>query len=273
MEGSRVSSLGLVDTTLRDGEQTAGIAFSVKEKIEIARMLDQMGIQVIEAGTPIMGVLEQKAICGILESGLSCQVVTWNRILEKDVAASIQCGATFVHLSAPVSDLMIFYKLGKDRKWIIEQLRRTIYYAASRGCVVSVGAEDASRADEGFMLEFARVAKQEGAIRLRYADTVGILDPFAVYDRLSRLVPLTGIPIDFHAHNDFGLATANVLAAVRAGVGFVSTTVNGIGERAGNAALEQVLNVLNLWYNIDTGVGNSNLVEVCRLVAKATTDN
>ncbi len=261
---------GIVDTTLRDGEQAAGIAFSGAEKLQIARLLDQMGVPILEVGTPAMGILEQEAICSIRQAGLNCQLVSWNRILEADIKASLACEVKLVHLSAPVSDIMIYSKLRHDRSWVIDQLRRSVYFAVSQGCTVSVGAEDASRADTGFLQEFAAAAREEGAVRLRYADTVGILDPFAVRERLTRLVTGVEIPVEFHGHNDFGLATANTLAAWLTGASWVSVTVNGIGERAGNAALEEVVMGLSDLYRVDMNLDPAGINEVCRFVAKAS---
>lgn len=229
-----MKTLKIVDTTLRDGEQAPGVAFRPEEKLYIARMLDLMGVDVIEAGTPAMGEDEQKAIASIKSLGLKALINTWNRMLVCDVNASLACGVKDIHLSAPVSDIHINYKLLKSRKWVLDCTRRTIEYAVNCGCNVTVGAEDASRADPAFLEEFALVCRESGARRLRYADTVGVMEPFGVYERLSRLIFASGMEIEYHGHNDFGLATANALAAVRAGVVYVNTTVGGMGERAGN---------------------------------------
>lgn len=229
-----MKTVKILDTTLRDGEQAPGVAFDLKEKLIIARMLDLMGVAVIEAGTPAMGSDEQEIIASINSLGLKALVTTWNRITVSDVNASLACGVKDIHLSAPVSDLQIKYKLGKSRRWVLDCTRSTLEYAGNYGCRVTVGAEDASRADPDFLEEFALVCRDAGARRLRFADTVGFMEPFGVYERLSRLIAASGMEVEFHGHNDFGLATANALAAVRAGVVYVNTTVGGIGERAGN---------------------------------------
>jgi len=261
---------GIVDTTLRDGEQTAGIVFSPGEKVEIARMLDQAGVQVIEAGIPAMGDIEQDAVREIVALGLNSQVTTWNRLTISDLKASIECGVKHVHISAPVSDLHIHYKLGKTRRWVMDSLCRAIRYAQDHGCQVSVGAEDASRADPGFLIRFAQLAEAEGAIRLRLADTVGILDPFTAFELTSTLTKESGLDLEIHTHNDFGMATANALAAIQGGAVWVSTTVNGIGERAGNTPLEELVLALQCLYRQDTGIQTYFLEPLCHYVAKAS---
>lgn len=254
MEGIKI-----VDTTLRDGEQTPGVAFSKAEKLQLARLLDQAGVDEIEVGIPAMGEYEQQSIREIVQAGLRAQILTWNRLVVADIQASIKCGASFVHLSAPVSDLHLEYKLGKSRSWLLDTLPRAIQYAQDFGCAVSVGAEDASRADQQFVAEFAEVAYSAGAQRLRYADTVGVLDPFSTRENICFLQENTKIPIEIHAHNDFGMALANSLAAIKAGVQFVSTTINGMGERAGNASLIDLMRVLEELYRQETKIDSALL--------------
>lgn len=259
----------IVDTTLRDGEQAAGIAFTAAEKIAIAKMLDQAGVAQIEAGIPAMGREEQEVIRAIVSLGLKARILTWNRLCLSDIKASKDCGVKFIHISAPVSDIHIQYKLRKNRAWVLENLKRAVRCARAAGCAVSVGAEDASRADFDFLVRFARVARQEGAERLRYADTLGILDPFTACERVKRLVDAAGLDIEIHAHNDFGMATANTLAAVKGGARFISTTVNGIGERAGNAPMEEVTMAMKKLFNLDLGLDSSHFPALSEFVAKA----
>ncbi|WP_346354115.1 homocitrate synthase [Azotosporobacter soli] len=233
--------LEIVDTTLRDGEQAAGIVFNATEKLAIAKALDQAGIAWIEAGTPAMGEEEQDAMRLLLAASLRATIIAWNRAVKQDILDSISCGCSFLHISVPISELHIRHKFGKERNWVLEQLQRSIMLARSFGCDVSVGAEDASRAEAQDFLQVAELAAKLGAKRIRYADTIGRLDPLTTYLRLCEIVPNCPLPIEFHAHNDFGLATANTLAAAQAGVAFASTTVSGLGERAGNAALEELV--------------------------------
>jgi len=264
-----VKDIRIVDTTLRDGEQAAGIAFNGEEKILIAKMLDRVGVSEIEAGIPAMGIDEQKTISEILALGLKARVLTWNRLKMEDIKASLDCGANFVHISAPVSDIQIGYKLQKSREWVLENLKKVVHFARERGCQVSVGAEDASRAEFSFVARFAETARDVGAERLRYADTLGVLNPFTARDRVVNLIEATGVEIEFHAHNDFGMATANTLAAIRGGAGLISTTVNGIGERAGNASMEEVERALEKLYSCPIGLNIHLLPVLSLIVARA----
>lgn len=227
------------DCTLRDGEQAAGVVFSLEERLEIARALDACGVHQIEAGIPAMGPAERRAVAALVALGLRARLSTWNRARVEDVAQALECGADIIHVSVPVSDLHLARKLGWSRRQAHREAVRAASFALARGVEVTVGFEDASRADPAFVASLARDLASLGVSRVRFADTVGALDPFSTYERVSRLVAC-GVAVEFHGHNDFGLATANTLAAIRAGAGWVSTTVTGLGERAGNAALEEV---------------------------------
>ncbi|MEW6530915.1 MAG: homocitrate synthase [Thermodesulfobacteriota bacterium] len=268
-ESLPISPVRIVDTTLRDGEQASGVAFSAAEKSNIARMLDELGVDEIECGIPAMGRAEQLAIQEIVQSDLGARIITWNRGVISDIEASLGCGVSAVAISLPVSDLQISYKLGKTRNWVLRRLRETVEFAKKEGLYVCAGAEDASRADENFVVEFARVAQDSGADRLRFSDTVGCLDPFQVHEKVDSLRACIELPIEIHAHNDFGLATGNAMAGVRAGAEFVSATVLGLGERAGNAALEEVVMALKHIYGLDDGLRVAVLPALCRYVSCA----
>jgi homocitrate synthase NifV len=260
----------IVDTTLRDGEQAAGVEFTVKEKVKIARLLADAGVQEIEVGTPAAGKIEKDAVRKIVEQGLSGRLIGWNRAIKEDIDASIGCGLDAVAISLPVSDLQIKYKLKKSRRFVIEQLKRAIGYAKSRKLYVIVGAEDASRADFGFLAEYVKTIEKEGGERFRFCDTVGIMDPFRLFDVLTRISKIVKIDLEVHTHNDFGLATANALAGIRAGAKFVDTTVIGLGERAGNAGLEEVVLSLSEIYKIDAGITIKKLPAIARFVSSAS---
>lgn len=233
-------SVIFLDTTLRDGEQAPGVSFTKKEKLEIAKMLDRLGVGIIEAGIPATGRYEMDCISAMLQLGLRAKILAWNRLSLPDIQKSLDCGARHIHIAVPVSDLHITKKLGKTREWVLYHTQKMVTYCVEKGCSVSVGAEDASRADTGFLLRFYETAVSEGACRLRYADTVGIQDPFTAHEAIRQVYEHTGADIDYHGHNDFGMSTANAYAAFRAGANVISCSINGLGERAGNTPLEEI---------------------------------
>lgn len=259
------------DTTLRDGEQTAGVVFSKRDKIMIASMLDSIGVQELECGIPAMGKEEREGIKALVNLGLNARLITWNRAVIPDIQSSIDCGISAVDISLSVSDIMIQNKIRKSREWVKEQLRIALGFAKQHGLYVSVGGEDASRADMGFLAELMRIAVEMGGDRFRFCDTLGIMDPFSMYDRVRALrEAVPELPIEVHTHNDFGMATANTIAGIRAGASFANTTVNGLGERAGNAALEEVVMGLKHASGIDTGIATHRFRELSLFVAKAS---
>ncbi|MDA8119853.1 homocitrate synthase [Acidiferrobacter thiooxydans] len=263
-------TVGINDTTLRDGEQTAGVVFSAEEKIAIACALDQAGIAEMEVGIPILGPEERETIRAIGALGLRARPMVWARMCPADLDAASLCGNVLVHLSIPVSDIHIQRKLKRSHAWVLKTVTRFVGMAVDRGMRVSVGAEDASRADPDFLCRVAEVAQKAGAWRLRFADTLGVLDPFTTRERIGALVRHTDLPIEMHAHDDLGLATANTLAAVLAGARYVNTTVNGLGERAGNASLEEVVLALHVIYRRTTGIDMTQLPAISGLVGQAS---
>ncbi len=260
----------IVDTTLRDGEQTAGVVFANEEKVRIAKLLDKVGVDQIEAGVPVMGGDEREAIEKIVAADLNASIMGWNRAVVSDVKSSIDCGVDAVAVSVSTSDIHIEKKLNESREWVLEHMTEATKYAKDHGLYVSVNAEDSTRSDFDFLVEFAEQAKEAGADRLRYCDTVGIMTPLETYDEIKKLKEEVDIDIEMHTHNDFGLAAANALTGVKGGANYVGTTVNGLGERAGNAPLEEIVMALKHLENLDLGFNTSDFLELSEYVSHAS---
>ena len=257
----------IVDTTLRDGEQTAGVVFANEEKIAIASMLSELGVDQLEVGIPTMGGDEKEAIKQIVKRNQKSSIMAWNRAVIKDIEESIDCGVDAVAISISVSDIHIQHKLKTSREWVLENMVKSVEFAKKNGLYISVNGEDASRADREFLIQFIEAAKQAGADRFRYCDTVGIMEPFKINEDIKYLCSQTNFDIEMHTHNDFGMATANAIAGIMGGASHVGVTVNGLGERA---ALEEVLMALMFVYNYESNINTTMFREVSEYVSRAS---
>ncbi|WP_101773149.1 homocitrate synthase [Peptostreptococcus faecalis] len=269
VDKNRNKKIKFVDTTLRDGEQTAGIVFANDEKIMIAEMLSDLGIDQLEVGIPAMGGDEKESIRRIANKNLKASIMGWNRAVISDVKHSIDCGVDAVAISISVSDIHIEHKLQTSREWVIEKMMETTEYAKKNGLYVSVNGEDASRADDDFLIEFVKRAQEAGADRFRFCDTVGIMDPFTLKEKIEKIYNATKMDIEMHTHDDFGMATANAVAGVLGGANHVGVTVNGLGERAGNAALEEVIMTLTHVLKYESDIDPRKFKGISEYVSRA----
>ncbi len=227
----------IVDTTLRDGEQSPGIALSIGDKVKIARLLDEIGVYEIEAGVPVLSEAEEESILRIIENKKSAKISVWSRMNVNDVKRSIACGPDIIHIGAPVSYVQIYSKLRKNKGWVIKNLLECVEAAKSRNISVTVGMEDASRSDIGFMLSMILELKRAGVDIIRIADTVGVLTPARTKELVETISSNTGMKLEMHVHNDLGMAVANSIVGAKAGADFIDCTLFGIGERTGNCNL------------------------------------
>ena len=244
-------NIEICDVTLRDGEQTPGVSFSCEEKVEIAQDLDAIGVEVIEAGFPAVSPNEAHCVKTIANLGLDARICGFARAREPDIQTAIECDVDMVSIFIPTSELHVRLKFKKPREQVLEDSLKMIDYARDHGVDVRFAAEDASRTDLPFLKQVYRGAAEHGAVLLSFADTVGCLIPNEMQRIMAELVSSVDRPFCAHCHNDMGCAVANTLTAAEAGAFQLHTTVNGIGERSGNASLEELLVALRMKGGID----------------------
>jgi 2-isopropylmalate synthase len=260
----------IFDTTLRDGEQTPGVSLTTEEKLEIARQLDKVGVDTIEAGTPISSEGEKRAVKEISKSGLSAEICALARTKRKDIDVAIGCDVGAIHTFISTSEVQMKYAVNMTPEEVLASSIDSIEYIKSHGLVCEYSPMDASRTDRVFLKQICRAAEKAGADRINIPDTVGIMIPTTMQELIKDVTSVVTIPISVHCHNDFGMAVANSLAGVEAGASQIHVAVNGLGERAGNAALEEVAVALELIYKKKTRINHSQLYETSRLIAKLT---
>lgn len=257
----------IFDTTLRDGEQTPGVTVTPEQKVQIAIRLDQLGVDVIEAGFPIVSAGEMKAVKEIARHGLRAEVCGLARATEADIDAAIKCDLKYVHTFIATSDIHMQYKLKMSREQVLERAVHAVEYAKKHGLAVEFSAEDATRSERPFLLKVFRAVTQAGADRIDIPDTVGYATPQYITEVVRDVRNVTKLPISMHCHDDFGLAVANSIAGINAGAACAHVTINGLGERAGNASLEEFVMALQCLYNKKHGINTQMLYETSKFVS------
>ncbi len=258
------------DTTLRDGDQTPGVSFTADQKLLIARQLDRLGVDTIEVGTPVSSEGERKAAAAIAKAGLNAEICGLARPIKEDVDAALECGVDCVHVFISTSDLHLKHMLKMTREQVLRQAVEHVEHAKDHGVIVEFSAMDATRTDLGYLKKIYQATVQAGADRINVPDTVGVITPRGMNYLISQLKPVIKVPISVHCHDDLGLATANSLAAVEAGAEQVQVAVNGLGERAGNASLEEVVMALRALYGAKLKIRTKLLAETSDLVERLT---
>jgi isopropylmalate/homocitrate/citramalate synthase len=257
--------VGLYDTTLRDGEQTVGVVLDPDEKLEIARLLDELGIDRIEAGFPRVSDDDWQAVAKIAAAGLRAEVWGFSRAVPADLEALVELGVRFSVIESPISDLKLD-AIGVPREKMLDRITSAMRFAAEHGIHAAFFGVDSTRAERDFYDAVYSAAVEAGAKEVVVVDTLGIASPEAVEELVGHTVELVDVPVHFHGHNDFGVATASAVAAVRAGASYVHGTINGMGERAGNANLGEAALTLRALYGVDSNLRLEKIREVAERV-------
>jgi len=260
----------IFDTTLRDGEQTPGVSLTPEEKFEIGVQLDKLGVDVIEAGFPSASEGERKAVRELAHAGLKAEICALTRAIKSDIDAAFSCDVDSIHTFISTSEVQMKYALNITPEQVLEKSLEAVQYIKDHGVICEFSPMDATRTDFNFLRKVCMTAEEAGADRINIPDTVGIMNPDSMRRLISRLRETLKVPLSVHCHDDFGLAVANSLAGVDGGAAQVHVTVNGLGERAGNAALEEVVMGLHTIYKLRTGVNTRLLYETSKLVSRLT---
>ncbi|WP_455364013.1 2-isopropylmalate synthase [[Eubacterium] cellulosolvens] len=260
----------IFDTTLRDGEQTPGVALLPEEKLQIAKQLDILGVDIIEAGFPITSKGEMEAIKLITKEGLKAEIAGLARSIQKDIDSALSCGVECVHTFIATSEIHMKKKLEMSPDEVVQKAVAGVEYVKAHGVKCEFSAEDATRSDIEFLKKIYKAVVEAGADRLDIPDTVGVAIPRSISNLVSEVRQVVNVPIALHCHNDLGLAAANSLAGIEAGAQEIHVTINGLGERAGNASLEEVVTTLYALYGVLTNIDLKEIYRTSKLVSKLT---
>jgi len=256
----------IFDTTLRDGEQTAGVSLSLEQKLLIAAQLDKLSVDIIEAGFPIASAGEKEAVSEIVRLGLNLQVCGLSRVIQADIDACLDCGVGMVHTFVSTSDVQRIHTIGKSREEVVELAVDAVEYIKDHGATCMFSSMDATRTDMDYLTTIHQAVEQAGCDVINVPDTVGVMVPSAMHRLIKEIRETVAVPLDVHCHNDYGLAIANSTAAVEAGASQVQVTINGLGERAGNASLAETVMILHTIYGAQTNIHTEYLLETSRMV-------
>ncbi len=251
----------IVDTTLRDGEQQAGIALRPEEKLEIALMLDAIGVYEIEAGSPCLGPGEKSYLKALMQRRKHSKISVWTRAQIKDIEEAAECNPDIIHIGTPISYIQIYTKLKKNKAWVQKNIARCIEVAHEKGLKVTIGFEDASRADMGYVISTAKLVKSLGVETIRIADTVGVLTPGRTKTMVQEILNQVDIEVEVHVHNDLGMAVANSIEGLKAGAEYVDCTLHGIGERTGNCNFYNLLHASEKCFDFGVSKGHIKKIE------------
>ncbi|NLE04611.1 MAG: 2-isopropylmalate synthase, partial [Crenarchaeota archaeon] len=270
MSSKNQKTIRIFDTTLRDGEQTPGASLTLDDKIEIARQLDLLGVDAIEAGFAASSEGEKKVITEIINLGLKSEICSLSRAIESDIDAALETNADTIHVFISTSEVQMKYALNMSPEQVLKATTKSVEYVKKHGAKCEFSPMDATRSELKFLKQVCQTAEKAGMDRLNIPDTVGIMTPRSIGKLIEEIDSVVKVPISVHCHDDFGMAVANSLAAIDAGASQIHCTINGLGERAGNASLEEVVMALKMLYKYKTNINPKLLYSTSRLVSSLT---